>query len=88
MLAESPVLEWVKTPVVVPLAARQLVVGAGEVPKHVPRAEMEAGDPRDVTFAPRVAVVVAMEAEVGEVTVGTELGTAQILSFHSLPEAQ
>ena len=66
-----PVRACVKVPVVVPVAATQLVVGLAVVPQHVPRAVIVAGLPRDVTLAPRVAPVVVMEAEVGVVTVGT-----------------
>ncbi len=57
----SPLLAWVKAPVVVPPWAVQLVVGLGVVPQQVPRAEMAAGTPREVTFAPRVALVVETE---------------------------
>ena len=63
--------ECVYTPVVVPPCARQFVDGAGDVPQHVPRAEMEAGCPRDVTLAPRVALVEVIEVCVGVVTEGT-----------------
>ncbi len=68
-----PVLAWVKMPVVKPEAAVQFVVGFTVVPQQVPRAEIEAGIPREVTLAPRVAPVVVIEAAVGEVTVGTAL---------------
>ena len=68
-----PERAWVKTPVVVPPSAVQLVTGDGEVPQQVPRAEMEAGTPREVTFAPKVAPEEVMADEVGEVTVGTAL---------------
>ena len=76
-----------KTPVVVPPSAVQLVTGDGEVPQQVPRAEMEAGTPREVTFAPRVAPVVVMAETVGVVTVGTTL-VAQMLPFQVVPETQ
>ena len=76
-----------KIPVVVPPSVVQLVVGAGDVPKHVPRAEMEAGDPNEVTFAPRVAPVVVMAETVGLITVGTTFA-AQIVPFHVLPPTQ
>lgn len=66
-----PVRADAKVPVVVPPAATQFVVGAGAVPKQVPRAEMAAGTPREVTFAPNVAPVVVMPLTVGVVTVGT-----------------
>ena len=71
MLAVNPVLECVNAPVVVPPWATQFVTGAGVVPQQVPRAEMEAGTPRDVTLAPRVALVDMTEVTVGVVTVGT-----------------
>ena len=58
---------------VVPPSAVQFVVGAGEVPQHVPLAEIDAGTPSEVTLAPRVAPVDVTEAEVGVVTVGTTL---------------
>ena len=61
----------VKTPVVVPEAGVQLVVGFVVVPQQVPRAEIDAGEPREVTLAPRVAPVEVTELEVGVVTVGT-----------------
>jgi hypothetical protein len=48
---------------------------------------MEAGDPKEVTFAPRVAPEVVMEEAVGLVTVGTVFA-AHVLPFHPLPEAQ
>ena len=66
----NPVLACVNTPVVVPPSATQFVVGAGVVPQHVPRAVIEAGIPSDVTFAPKVAVVVPIEVTVGVVTIG------------------
>ena len=50
----------------------QFVVGKGAVPKHVPRAEMEAGDPRDVTLAPKVTLVNVTDVWVGVMTVGTD----------------
>ncbi len=58
-----------KTPVVVPPSARQLVAGAAEVPQQVPRAVI-AAPPSEVTLAPKVAPVEIMEVAVGEVTVG------------------
>ena len=58
------------TPVVSPAAGVQLVVGLVVVPQQVPRAEMAAGLPREVTVAPRVAPVVVMAVAVGVVTVG------------------
>ena len=58
-----------KTPVVVPPSARQLVVGAAEVPQQVPRA-VRAAPPSEVTLAPRVAPLEVIEVAVGEVTVG------------------
>ncbi len=57
MPGDIPVLGCVNAPVVVPPSARQFVVGDGDVPQHVPRAEMEAGTPREVTLAPRIAEV-------------------------------
>ena len=68
----SPVRECVKIPVVRPPCARQLVVGFVVVPQHVPRA-VRVAPPFEVTFAPRVALVVVIEVAVGEVTVGTEI---------------
>lgn len=46
-------------------------MGLVVVPQQVPRAEIAAGIPREVTLAPRVAPVVVMDVAVGEVTVGT-----------------
>ncbi len=43
---------------------------------------MEAGIPRDVTLAPRVAVVAVTPEEVGEVTVGTA-GAASVVKIPS-----
>ena len=74
--AGIPVLAWVKMPVVKPEAAVQFVVGLVVVPQQVPRAEIEAGVPREVTLAPRVAPVVVIDVAVGEVTVGTALAEA------------
>ena len=71
-------------PVVVPPSAKQLVTGAGVVPQQVPRAEIEAGTPREVTFAPRVAPVVVMEVAVGEVTVGAALA-AEVVNVTLAP---
>ena len=59
-----------KTPVVVPPSAVQLVVGVAVVAQQVPLAVI-AAPPSDVTFAPNVAPVEVMEVAVGEVTVGT-----------------
>ena len=67
-----------KTPVVVPPSARQLVVGLAEVPQQVPRA-VRAAPPLEVTLAPNVAVVSVTEAKVGEVTVGAVAGTSSLL---------
>jgi hypothetical protein len=63
----------VKTPVVVAPSATQLVIGAGFVPQHVPRTEIAAGRPREVTLAPSVAEVVVIDEADGDVTVGTML---------------
>ena len=71
-----------------PPSARQFVVGDGEVPQHVPRADIKAGIPGDVTFAPSVAPVVVIPVAVGEVTVGTTGVAAQLLPFHVVPEIQ
>ena len=60
---------WVKTPVVVPPWARQLVVGFADNPQQVPRAVI-AVLPADVTLAPKVALVEVIADFVGEVTVG------------------
>ena len=70
-------------PVVKPEAAVQFVVGFTVVPQQVPRAEIEAGIPREVTLAPRVAPVVVIEAAVGEVTVGTALAEATATSVQA-----
>lgn len=75
-------------PAVVPLSARQFVVGDADVPQHVPRAEMTEGTPREVTFAPRVAPVVVVDVAVGVVTVGTAGVSAQIVPLHDVPEIQ
>ena len=56
-------------PVVIPPSATQLVVGAAAVPQQVPRA-VRVAPPFEVTFAPKVAVVLVMRVAVGEVTVG------------------
>ena len=77
-----------KIPVVKPDAGVQFVVGAGDVPQHVPRAEMEAGIPSDVTFAPSVAPVVVMDVAVGEVTVGTAGIATQLPALHEVPASQ
>ena len=74
MLAGSPVLEWVKTPVVVPPSAKQLVVGLAVVPQHVPLA-VSAAPPSEVTLAPNVAEEEVTALEVGVVTVGAVLGS-------------
>ena len=76
----------VNTPVVKPDAGVQFIVGADDSPQQVPRAEMDAGTPRDVTFAPSVAPVVAMDVAVGEVTVGTAGGVvARNLTINADP---
>ena len=87
VLEGMPVRTWEYAPVVVPEVARQLVVGLGEVPQQVPRAEMAAGEPREVTLAPRVAPEVVMEVAVGLPRVGTEL-VAQIEPFQTVPDIQ
>ena len=71
-------------PTVAPPSAVQLVSGAGVVPQHVPRAEIEAGIPKDVTLAPNVAPVVVMPETVGVITVGTVLAGATVTSVHPL----
>ena len=58
-----------------------------DVPQQVPRAEMAAGTPKDVTLAPSVAPVVVIAVAVGLVTVGTALA-AQLLPFQVVPAAQ
>lgn len=55
--------------------------------QQVPRAEIEAGEPREVTVAPKVALVKVILEEVGEVTVGKALA-AQVDPFQVEPEAQ
>ena len=72
-----------------PEVGKQLVVGLVVVPQQVPRAEMAAGEPSEVTLAPRVAPEVVMEVAVGLVRVGTAL-TEQVLVFTSqaVPEVQ
>ena len=59
---------------IVPPSATQLVVGAAVVAQHVPRA-VNVAPPFDVTFAPRVAVVLVISADVGDVTVGATTAT-------------
>jgi len=56
----------------------------------VPRAEIAAGIPKEVTVAPRVALVEVIAVAVGSVTVGTAgTGSAtQVVPFPVLPEAQ
>jgi hypothetical protein len=58
-------------------------MGEGVVPQHVPRADIEAGFPRDVTFAPRVAPVAEIADTVGEVTVGTAAAVLTITCISS-----
>ena len=48
---------------------------------------MAAGEPREVTLAPRVAPEVVMEVAVGLPRVGTEL-VAQIEPFQTVPDIQ
>ena len=67
MLGDNPVRECVYTPRPVPPAAVQFVVGAGDVPQQVPRAEIEAGVPKEVTLAPRVALVEVMAEWVDDI---------------------
>jgi len=74
---------------VVPPSGAQFVVGDAEVPQQVPRAEIAAGTPRDVTFAPRVTVVWATDEEVGVVTVGATLAVHEFeLILHVLFEQE
>ena len=61
----------------------QFVVGAGDGPQQVPRVT-EAGLPRLVTFAPRVAPVAVMDVAVGVVTVGT----ARDAEVENVPSAE
>ena len=49
------------------------MVGFVDVPQQVPRADIDAGYPRDVTLAPSVAPPVVIEDTVGDMTVGTTL---------------
>jgi hypothetical protein len=63
---------------VTPPSAIQFVVGLTVVPQQVPRAEMMAGLPKEVTFAPSVAPVVVIEVTVGEETVGTAAATVYV----------
>ena len=49
------------------------MVGLLDVPQQVPRAEIDDGTPREVTLAPSVAPEEVIEADVGVVTVGTEV---------------
>jgi len=69
-LEVNPVRVSLNTPVVVPPSPTQLVDGLGLVPQQVPRTDIAAGIPRDVTLAPRIAPVCVIETEVGVVTVG------------------
>ena len=69
-----------KTPVVVPPSARQLVVGAAVVAQQVPRA-VRVAPPLDVTLAPKVAPLEVIEVAVGEVTVG-------VVSVVNVPSAE
>src|SRR3989344_548212 len=82
VLEGMPVRTWEYAPVVVPEVARQLVVGLEEVPQQVPRAEMAAGEPREVTLAPRVAPEVVMEVAVGLPRVGTEAAAFIVTVVH------
>lgn len=50
---------------------------------QVPRAEMDAGTPSDVTFAPRVAPVAVIEETVGVVTTGLVLAGATVTVVHA-----
>jgi len=88
----KPVKLIVYTPVVVPVATLQIApfikVGFGAVLPQIPRAEIEAGFPRDVTLAPRVTVVVVIEVAVGDVTVGTAAMFAHIVPFQAVPAVQ
>jgi hypothetical protein len=79
-----PVRAWENAPVVVPEAARQLVVGFVVIPQQVPRAEMVAGEPREVTLAPRVAPEEVMEIAVGLVRMGTEEAVGATWSSRTL----
>jgi hypothetical protein len=69
VFAVNPVLECEKASTVVPLAAKELPVGAGAVPHTVPRA-VTLAPPSEVMVAPKVADVVAIEAEVGVESTG------------------
>jgi hypothetical protein len=68
----------VYTPVVSPDAGEQFVTGGFVAPQHVPLADIDAGLPRFVTFAPRVAPVVVIADTVGDVTVGTAPAAVQV----------
>jgi hypothetical protein len=78
---------WLNAPVLVPLAAAQLVVGLFDVPQQVPLAVMEAGTPSEVTLAPKVALVCVTEVAVGLESTGTPLA-AQVDPFQVVPETQ
>ena len=67
--AVSDVRACTNTPVEVPVAAKQFVIGLTVVPQQVPLA-VSAAPPSDVTLAPNVAEVDVMEVAVGDVTVG------------------
>lgn len=59
------------------------------VSQHVPRAEILAGIPSDVTLAQRVAVVFATEVEVGVVIVGTIFsGITSSVAVVNVPSAE
>jgi hypothetical protein len=60
-------------------------LGFIDVLRQIPRAEMEAGKPKEETVAPGVALEEVIPITVGDVTVGTE---AQILPFQVEPEVQ
>ena len=66
-----------------PEAAKQLVVGLAVVPQQVPRAEIAAGEPSEVTLAPRGAPVVVMEVAVGLERVGTAAGASIVTVVQS-----
>ncbi len=72
----------------VPDAGAQFVVGAGDVPQQVPRAEIEAGEPREVTLAPKVAPAEETLAKVGVVTVGTAVETVTVILSKTEPQVK
>jgi hypothetical protein len=77
---DSPVIPIVKVPVAVSpmLALHVLVTEPAESPQQIP-TWVRLAPPFDVTFAPKVALVLAMAVAVGEVTVGTAAAGVTLL---------